>query len=130
MTGPEMRIGDAEREAAVQALGEHFAAGRLTKDEFDERSASAYAARTASALRPLFVDLPGPHPFAAAPRETRTGTPFNRLQYPSDVGCLVVLWRLRYKLSLRDLAEMFLERGVVFIHEAVWDWEAQIAPRC
>lgn len=38
----------------------------------------------------------------------RTGTPFNRLQYPSDVVCLVVLWRLRYKLSLRDLAEMFL----------------------
>jgi transposase-like protein len=24
----------------------------------------------------------------------RTGTPFNRLQYPSDVACLVVLWRL------------------------------------
>jgi transposase-like protein len=30
------------------------------------------------------------------------------LQYPSDVVALVVLWRLRYKLSLRDLAEMFL----------------------
>ena len=36
----------------------------------------------------------------------RTGTPFNRLQYPSDVVCLVVLWRLRYKLSFRDLAEL------------------------
>jgi len=24
---------------------------------------------------------------------------------------LVVLWRLHYKLSLRDLAEMFLTRG-------------------
>ena len=31
----------------------------------------------------------------------------NRTQYPSDVIALVVLWRLRYKLSLRDLAEMF-----------------------
>jgi len=30
---------------------------------------------------------------------------------PSDVIALVVLWRLRYKLSLRDLAEMFLIRG-------------------
>jgi len=29
---------------------------------------------------------------------------------------LVVLWRLRYKLSLRDLAAMFLERGFVFSH--------------
>jgi putative transposase len=40
-----------------------------------------------------------------------TGTRFNHLQYPTDVVCLVVLWRVRYKLSLRDLAEMFLERG-------------------
>ncbi len=41
---------------------------------------------------------------------------------------LVVLWRLRYKLSLRDLAEMFLERGFVFTHEAVRDWEGKLAP--
>ena len=41
---------------------------------------------------------------------------------------LVVLWRLRYKLSLRDLAEMFLERGFVFSHETVRDWEARFAP--
>jgi transposase-like protein len=40
-------------------------------------------------------------------------------QYPSDVIALVVLWRLRYKLSLRDLPEMFLVRGIVFSHEAV-----------
>jgi len=44
------------------------------------------------------------------------------------VVCLVVLWRVRYKLSLRDLPEMFLERGVVFTHEAVREWEAQLAP--
>jgi hypothetical protein len=58
----------------------------------------------------------------------RTGTLFNRLQYPSDVVCLVVLWRLRYKLSLRDLAEMFLKRGFVFTHETVRIWEATFAP--
>jgi putative transposase len=33
----------------------------------------------------------------------RTGSVFNRVQYPPDVVCLVVLWRLRYKLSFRDL---------------------------
>ena len=59
----------------------------------------------------------------------RTGTCFNHLQYPTDVVCLVVLWRVRYKLSLRDLPEMFLERGMVFTHEAVREWEAQLAPR-
>ena len=40
----------------------------------------------------------------------------------------MVLWRLRYKLSLRDLAEMFLVRGIVFSHEAVRDWEAKLTP--
>src|ERR1700726_2362217 len=48
----------------------------------------------------------------------RTGTPFNFLEYPTDVVLLVILWRLRYKLSLRDLAEMVLERGLVFTYEA------------
>ncbi len=58
----------------------------------------------------------------------RTGTPFNHLDYPTDVVFLVVLWRLRYKLSLRDLAEMFLERGLSFTHEAVREWEERFAP--
>ncbi|WP_444544571.1 IS6 family transposase [Reticulibacter mediterranei] len=58
----------------------------------------------------------------------RTCTPFNFLEYPTDIVLLVVLWRLRYKLSLRDLAEMFLDRGWVFTHEAVRDWETRFAP--
>src|SRR5918992_3253161 len=58
----------------------------------------------------------------------RTGTLFNHLQYPTDVVCLVVLWRFRYKLSLRDLAEMFLQRGLVFTHETVREWESKLAP--
>ena len=36
----------------------------------------------------------------------------------SDVIALVVLWRLRYKLALRDLPEMFAIRGIVFSYEA------------
>jgi transposase-like protein len=40
----------------------------------------------------------------------------------------VVLWRFHYKLSLRDLAEMFLQRGLVFTHEAVRGWEVKLAP--
>ncbi|GHO63076.1 hypothetical protein KSC_019680 [Ktedonobacter sp. SOSP1-52] len=58
----------------------------------------------------------------------RSGTPFNYLEYPTEIVLLVVLWRLRYKLSLRDLTELFLERGFVFTHEAVRDWEARFAP--
>src|SRR5688572_27570009 len=58
----------------------------------------------------------------------RTGTSFNYLEVPTDIVLLVVLWRLRHKLSLRDLAEMFLERGFEFTHEAVRDWETRFAP--
>jgi hypothetical protein len=38
------------------------------------------------------------------------------------------LWRLRFKLSLRDLAEILLVRSLVFSHEAVRDWETKLAP--
>src|ERR671928_138476 len=58
----------------------------------------------------------------------RSATLLNRTQYPSDVIALVVLWRLRYKLALRDLPEMFAVRGLVFSHEAVRGWEAKLTP--
>src|SRR5215218_2517054 len=58
----------------------------------------------------------------------RSGTLLNHAQYPSDVIALVVLWRLRYRLTSRDLSEMFLIRGVAFSYEAVRDWEAKLAP--
>ena len=54
-----IRIGNAEREAAARALGEHYAQGRLDQEEFEERTTAAYAARTAGDLAPLFEDLPG-----------------------------------------------------------------------
>jgi hypothetical protein len=53
-----IRIGTAEREQAVKALGDHFAQGRLEPEEFEERMTAAYAARTADELDRLFVDLP------------------------------------------------------------------------
>jgi putative transposase len=55
----------------------------------------------------------------------RTGTPFNFLEVPTEIMFQVVLWRLRYELSLRDLAEMFLQRGFTFTHETVRDWEVR-----
>src|SRR4030088_55756 len=62
------------------------------------------------------------------PFNERARTARDRPQYPSDVIALVVLWRLRYKLSLRDLPEMFLIRGIVFSYEAARDWEAKLSP--
>src|ERR687885_271482 len=58
----------------------------------------------------------------------RSGGLLNRTQYPSDVIALVVLWRLRYRLTLQDLSEMFLGGGIVFSHERVREWEAKLTP--
>lgn len=66
-TAPQTRIGDAERDQAVHLLGEHYAAGRLTKDEYDERVDAAWTARTRAGLDPLFWDLPAIAP-APEPR--------------------------------------------------------------
>ncbi|WP_250126397.1 IS6 family transposase [Chroococcidiopsis sp. CCMEE 29] len=57
----------------------------------------------------------------------RTGTPFNFLEVPTDIVFQVLLCRLRYKMSFRDVAEFFLLRGFEFTHETVRDWEARFA---
>ncbi len=57
-----VRIGDAERDTAMSDLGDHFAAGRLSREEFDERADQAMQARFSTDLDPLFVDLPKPAP--------------------------------------------------------------------
>jgi hypothetical protein len=56
----EIRVSDAERDQAVTELSEHFQAGRLTQEEFDERSGRALQARTGRDLAGLFSDLPRP----------------------------------------------------------------------
>jgi len=53
-----IRIGDADRDLAVSLLSDHFVAGRLTQEEFEERSGLATRARYADDLTPLFDDLP------------------------------------------------------------------------
>ena len=58
----------------------------------------------------------------------RTGSPFNYLEFPTDIVFQVVLCRLRYKLSLHDLAERSLLRGFEFTHETVREWEERFAP--
>jgi transposase-like protein len=90
-----------------------------------------YCASTATSERAKKTEL-GYHTFHCSTCKRsfneRTGTPFNQLEDPTDIVMLVVLWRLRYKLSLRDLTEMFLERGFAFTHEAVREWEMRFVP--
>jgi hypothetical protein len=55
----DIRVSDAERDRAIAELSEHFETGRLTQEEFDDRSGLALRARTGDDLRELFTDLPG-----------------------------------------------------------------------
>jgi Domain of unknown function (DUF1707) len=95
-----LRIGDAERYEAATALGEHFATGRLDRDEFDTRVQSAYGARTRADLETLFGDLPDPAPFRPAAAEgwvagrtarQRATAPPRRLPVPPLLLLLPVL---------------------------------------
>ena len=62
----QMRASDADRDAVVTALSEHYQAGRLSTDELKERTGGALTARTYGDLSALTADLPGPVP--AGPR--------------------------------------------------------------
>jgi len=75
---PELRISDAEREQALEALNVHMANGRLDIDEYGERSAQIVAAKTRGDLVPIFRDLPDPHPevlVSKLPEPERTAPP-------------------------------------------------------
>ena len=56
---PGIRASDEDRSRAAAALGEHYAAGRLTLEEFQERLDKVYAATTLGELDRLMADLPG-----------------------------------------------------------------------
>ncbi|MEU0536235.1 DUF1707 SHOCT-like domain-containing protein, partial [Amycolatopsis tolypomycina] len=70
MGSEELRIGTAEREEAARLLSDHFGMGRITPDEYETRVTDAYAATTLGDLRPLFRDLPPPHPGFFGPPST------------------------------------------------------------
>src|SRR3984893_6999711 len=95
MTDRPIRASDQERESVVAVLRDAFTDGRLTFDEFEERTAGAYGAKTWADLRVLTADLPagpklgaGPHhrpqgdpqavPPALGPARVRRARPFDR----------------------------------------------------
>jgi hypothetical protein len=74
MARPDLRIGDADRDAALDRLAEHYAAGRLDKDELDERSDAVWTARTLGDLNTVFADL-DPAPRRSGGRRTHWRAP-------------------------------------------------------
>lgn len=66
-TDRAMRASDPDRESAAELLREAYVAGRLSREELDERAAAVYSATTWGELRDLTADLPPP--------TSRTGLP-------------------------------------------------------
>jgi hypothetical protein len=62
-----MRISDADRDQVTARLREHYADGRLTAEELDERISATLNAKTVGDLRPIMGDLPEPAPFGPQP---------------------------------------------------------------
>jgi len=94
--GADWRAGDAEREAVTEQLREHYAAGRLTIDEFRARLDAAYSAATARELSRVTGDLPAPGrgPAAGAawedPRAARRRRPSGlRRRWAGPAGLLI-----------------------------------------
>jgi hypothetical protein len=93
-----MRASDAERDAVTARLRDHYAEGRLTQDELDERVSAALHARTFGDLRALTTDLPGPAPVPprTAARPSWGGPPWRHRHRPpvllfALIALLVVL---------------------------------------
>ena len=97
-TGADWRVGDAEREAMAEQLREHYAAGRLTIDEFRARLDAAYSATTAAGLSRVTADLPaaaGPSPAAPVWGPTGAAQPHRaagpaRRRHPGRLAALLV----------------------------------------
>jgi Domain of unknown function (DUF1707) len=90
----ELRVSDADRDRALAELSEHFQIGRLTQDEFDERSGRALLAKTGDDLRELFTDLPSREPTAGPDAEPGPAPAFPpaaamRTRRRSPVGIII-----------------------------------------
>lgn len=55
-----IRASDEDRERIASRLREHYAQGRLTREELDERVTAALNAKTYGELRQVMADLPEP----------------------------------------------------------------------
>jgi hypothetical protein len=85
MTDGSIRASDNDRETVVAALREAYTEGRLTLDEFEERTSAAYASRTWGALRELTSDLPSPPVLGPQPGAERPEPEDRRVPVPADL---------------------------------------------
>jgi len=82
-----MRSSSADRERGIDVLKAAFAEGRLTRDEFEERSGQVYRSQTYAELAALTADLPvGPLGAAGLAQVPYPQLPYPRSQLPYPVA--------------------------------------------
>ena len=81
-TGPDLRIGDADRESTAAVLREHYAQGRLTMEEFNQRLDATFAAVTQRQLNHITRDLP--HVSSMSARLPAASVPSGRERFRQD----------------------------------------------
>ena len=102
----DLRIGDAERDATMAQLRDHFVAGRLTFDELTERIDLALAAKTQSQIDGLMADLPRP------PRAARAEPP--QPAADQDAGRFLVFALLLFALATWILIMAWMSRHAYY----------------
>ena len=91
-----LRASDADREAVVDRLAAHGAAGRLDADELEQRTAAALRARTVAELEALQADLPAEPvlPPGRVARGARLPSLGRFRVYLPVMGLLIAIWAL------------------------------------
>jgi hypothetical protein len=114
-----LRASDADRDQVVEVLADATAAGRLTLEEFSERSGTALGARTRGELAVLTADIPAPAP--AAPAEVAVAEQITAvLGNESRKGAWTVPERLSVRSVLGD-CHLELQHAVIRQHVTVID---------
>jgi hypothetical protein len=119
-TGPDLRISDADRDAAAAFLREHYVQGRLSLEEFNQRLDAVFAATMQSQVTALTHDLP-PAPAAVTPRPV-TGTGWERAGRERRAG-----GRARLGLASAVIAALMTGLLLSGLHLLTLPWPAKLS---
>jgi uncharacterized protein DUF1707 len=127
----DMRVSDADRDRALSELSVAFQDGRITADEFDQRSGQVLGSRTGKELSALLADLPAVHAPADSIALRPAGlAPVGRIMIGASVaaGCfaIVAINNALSSIQQEQIKETFIRLGIPDSQNI--QWGATITP--
>lgn len=119
----DIRVSDTEREDALTKLGAHMTEGRLTIDEYGDRTAKVATAKTRGDVLALFEDLPEPRPAFGRPASpaARAGPPGPaRRMMPTVVPVVGIIVAIGLLVALKIPFFALLPFIFIFAHSGRW----------